>query len=120
MAPYDDFGEYALNDRQNLEKAEHKLYMQNYLEPEVDYYDGVSAAAFFYQLPENVQMKLEQFVDPKYHADIFVKACFAESDDAAAKILADYRNLLEKQGICEMESLLQKIYEEDPASIHFN
>ena len=120
MAPYDDFGEYTINDRQNAAKAEHKLYIQNYLDPQIDYYDGVSASAFFYQLPESVQMKLEQFMEPSYHADIFVKACFAESDEAAIQILTDYRKLLEKQGIGELEALLQKAYDANPTSIHFN
>lgn len=119
MAPFDDFGEYTIGDSQSAEKVAHKAYIQGYGDPEISYYDGVSASSYLYRMSESAQIKLEQFVTPSYHNDIFIKACFADSDEEVDKILADYRNLLERQGIEEFETLLQNAYETEPDSIHF-
>lgn len=119
-APFDDFGEYVTNDRQAPDRAEHKIKILEYSEPNVEYFDGAGAATFFSRLPEATQLRLEQFVEPSYHADVFVKACFADSMEEAQQILKDYRELLVKQGIEEFEALLQEIYDTEPETIHFN
>lgn len=120
IANFDDFGEYSIRDRQDTARAEHKLYIMNYSNPTIEYFDGSGAATFFSMLPESTQIKLEQFIEPSYHADIFVKACFADTMDNALKILNDYRDLLVRQGIEEFEGLLQDVYDTTPETIHFN
>lgn len=84
------------------------------------WYDGSAASAFIGYLPESTQTKLEQFVDPDYHKDIFVKAMFAADDAEVDKILTDYREMMVKMGIEEYEALLQETYETAPESVHFH
>lgn len=120
LAQYEDFGEYEFGEKLDPEKAALTEEILNYGDPKITYYDGVAAASFLSSAPEALQTSLSQFIDPKYHVDVFTQACFAASDAEAEKILTDFRTLLEKQGIVEFEEYLQGIYTETPELIHFN
>lgn len=117
-----DFGEESVGASSIPYKVRDAEIVRDYslTEENMFWYDGVSAAAFAAQLPEATQTKLEQFIDPSYHKDVFVKALFAADDAEVDKILAEYRELLVKQGIEEYEALLQNAYDTDPATVHFH
>ena len=120
LAPYEDFGEWNIGDKLNPEKAALSQELFDYGDPKITYYDGFPAATFLNDMPEDLQTNLKQFLDPSYFSEVFVQACFANSEDEAAGIIKDFRALLEKQGVVEFENYLQKVYDENPETIHFH
>lgn len=120
LAQYEDFGEYSFLENLDPEREAIASNLFEYGDPVITYYDGTPASAFIDQMPEDLQTTLKQFIEPQYHADIFVQACFAGDMNEAGKLVNDYRALMEKQGVSEFEQYLQSVYDTTPEAVHFN
>jgi len=61
------------------------------------------------------QTELKPLIDQ--YKDFMIKAVFAKSDADAAKVLQNYKDLLNKAGLADYKALLMKIYTADPSQV---
>lgn len=119
VAQYEDFGEYQYGEKHDPERVALLEANLAYGDYQMEYFDGAPAMSYLSTAPDGIANDLTQFIDAKYYAEVFIQACMSGSMAEATKIMDDYKELLDKQGLGKFEDYLQTIYKNDPTSIHF-
>lgn len=112
-----DFGELSYGENSNPHQYDFAMEQYNFCPPgEIIYLEGFDPRGFLSELPEvepNLNPLLQQSEDFK------VRAVFSGSSEAAKSILDNYYHQLQAAGLDQFIEHLQKIYDENPASIRF-